>query len=78
MVKFKRYCATVQRRVGINCDWDINSTTQVLEKLEKCKEQIYNAQVYDFSTLYTNLELEDVKTAMKGMLDLIFNESKHS
>ena len=74
MVKFKKYCATIQRRVGINCDWDINSTTQVLEKIEKYKEQIYNAQVYDFSTLYTNLELEDVKTAMKGMLDLIFNE----
>ena len=44
-----------------------------MEKLENFDETIYNAQVYDFSTLYTNLNLNDVKKAMKGMLDLIFN-----
>ena len=72
-MNFKKYCKAIFRRTGINCDWDIDSTKQFLEKLENFDETIYNAQVYDFSTLYTNLNLNDVKKAMKGMIDLIFN-----
>ena len=76
LIGFRKYCKAIYRRTGINCDWGINSTSQFLDKLNN-ETEIYNAQVYDFSTLYTNLELDEVKTAMKGMLDLTFNSDKN-
>ena len=69
---FKRYCKGIYRKRGVNCDWGINSTKQFLEKLQN-KDNIFSVQVHDFSTLYTNLELAEVKKALKGMIELIFN-----
>ena len=69
---FKNYCRGIYQKSGINYDWGIKSTTQILERLQSHRG-VYNAQVHDFSTLYTKLDLNDVKKAMKGMIDLIFN-----
>ena len=69
---FKNYCKGIYRKTGINCDWGIKNTTQFLESLHS-HQGVCNAQVHDFSTLYTKLDLNDVKKAMKGMIDLIFD-----
>lgn len=70
---FSKYCAAIYRNSGINCDWSINSSTQFLEKIKKI--DAFNMQVYDFTTLYTNLDLEVVEGLMNGLIDLIFSES---
>ena len=69
---FKNYCKAIYQKTGINCDWGIKNTTQFLERLHG-HHGVCNAQVHDFSTLYTKLDLNDVKKAMKGMIELIFD-----
>ena len=68
---FTRYCQSVYRNTGINCDWSINSSTQFLIKLQHT--ELYNMQVYDFTTLYTNLDLKVVETLLFEMIDLLFS-----
>ena len=50
----------------------INSTLQFLNKMEK-DDSIKLANVYDFSTLYTNLELNKVKDILFQLVDEIFD-----
>ena len=70
---FTRYCQSVYRNTGINCDWSINSSSQFLVKLQNT--DLYNMQVYDFTTLYTNLDLTVVETLLFEMIELLFNNT---
>ena len=68
---YSKYCNTVYRNTGINWNWSINSSNQFLEKLQHI--DVYNLQVYDFTTLYANLELNIVETLLYEMIDLLFS-----
>ena len=70
---FTRYCNTLYQNTGINANWSISSSTEFLDKL-KCKE-VWSMQVYDFSTLYTNLDLNEVKKSLFELFELLFSES---
>ena len=70
---FSRYCLAVYNNCGINCDWSINSSAQFLDKIQHL--DTYNMQVYDFTTLYTNLNLGVVEKLIFEMIDLIFNNT---
>ena len=70
---FTKYCQTIYRNSGINCDWSINSSSQFLEKLPRV--DLYNLQIYDFTTLYTNLNLNVVETLLFEVIDLLFNNT---
>ena len=68
---FSKYCRTIYKNVGINHDWSINSSTQFLSKIQHL--DVYNMQVYDFTTLYTNLDLGVVGRLLSEMIDLIYS-----
>ena len=69
---FSKYCTTIYRNTGIDCDWSINNSAQFLKKLNRLPN-VFNLQVYDFTTLYTNLELEVVQHLLNEIIDIIFN-----
>jgi hypothetical protein len=69
---FKKYCLTIYNNSGINTFWSIESSTQFLDNIRD--KTIYNLQVYDFTTLYTNLDLKEVENMMSEVIDLIFSE----
>ena len=69
---FKRYCASIFRRTGLNFDWSINSSSEFLNKIKSL--DIWSMRVYDFSTLYTNLNLQDVEASLFDLCNLLFNK----
>ena len=69
---FKKYCLAINNNSGINTFWSIESSTQFLENIRD--KTIYNLQVYDFTTLYTNLDLKEVEDMMSEVIDLIFSD----
>ena len=52
--------------------WSIDSSTQYLETLTT--SDVYNVQIYDFTTLYTKLDLCEVDYMIGEIIDLIFTE----
>ena len=71
--QFKIYCNAIYKNSGVNCFWSIVSTVEFLKRIDNVK--IHNLQVFDFSTLYTNLDQEDVKLHIYSLLELIFNDT---
>ena len=70
--QFERYCDSIYNNSGINPFWSIDSSTKFLDKLKSC--EVYNLQVYDFTTLYTKLELKEVEEMIFEVIDLVFSE----
>jgi len=78
---FKQICnyANMMRKVtGINRNWIILNNEPILECLNNINEngKARNIQTYDFSTLYTNLDLDDIKMALNHTIKLAFRHSK--
>lgn len=69
-IKFKSYCGSIMNNSGFNYFWSICSSGEFLSKIGKMK--INSLQVYDFSTLYTNLDLGYVEESLYGLIDLLF------
>lgn len=67
---FKKYCNAIHNNTGINCFWSINSSLDFLRIINNVN--VYNLQVFDFSTLYTNLDLKHVSEAIFSVIDIIF------
>ena len=70
---FRKYCNAIHSNSGINCYWSIVSSAEFLNKIQNIAA--YDVQIFDFSTLYTNLDHKDVITHISDLLDLIFNDS---
>ena len=70
--KLKADCFKACSETPFNYFLSINSTNEFLTKL-KCLPEVWHARVYDFSTLYTKLNLESVKTNLFQLFDDIFN-----
>ena len=68
----KRYCAAIFRRTGLNFNWSINSSSEFLNRINSL--DIWSMRVYDFSTLYTNLNLHDVESSLFEICNLLFNK----
>ena len=73
--QFRCYCKTTYRNSGFNYDWGINSTKQFLDKLKQYRNNkgVFSAQIHDFSTLYTNFALDEVKKQW-GTYLILFSE----
>ena len=69
--QFEKYCDVIYNNSGINPFWSIDSSTKFLDKMRSC--EVYNLQVYDFTTLYTKLELKEVEDMIFEVIDLIFS-----
>ena len=68
---FFRYCKAIYRHTGINFDWSISSSLEFLKRLNAL--EIWSMQVFDFTTLYTSLDLKEVENALFGLIDLLFS-----
>ena len=70
--KFEKYCEAIYNNSGINAFWSIDSSDKFLDKIRNC--EVYNLQVFDFTTLYTRLELSEVENMICEVIELIFSE----
>ena len=68
---FVVYCKAILQRTGFNFNWSIDSSSQFLDRIKSLN--IWSMQVYDFTTLYTNLNLQDVEISLFGLCDLLFS-----
>ena len=68
---FGRYCKAIFHRTGINCNWSIRSSLEFLDRIKHL--EIWSMQVYEFSTLYTSLDLKDVENTLSDLCDLLFS-----
>ena len=71
--RFSCYCKSIYERTGINYDWSIDNSIQFIEHINNL--DLHNLQVYDFNTLYTNLDLGVIETLVNEMIDIIINKS---
>ena len=69
---FKKYCNSIFNNCSVNPFWSIESSTQFLDTIRSTI--IYNIQVYDFTTLYTNLDLTEVEKMIGEIIQLIYSE----
>lgn len=69
---FKKYCEAIYNNSGINMFWSIDSSSEFLEAIKN--SDVYNIQVYDFTTLYTRLDLIEVENMINEVVDLIFSD----
>ena len=51
-----KYCEKTYEREGINYFWSIKNSTEILNKLKTKGFQASTISTYDFSTLYTTLQ----------------------
>ena len=73
---FKKYCSAIYNNSGINLFWSIDSSQQFLDTFNN--NEVHNLQVYDFTTLYTKLDLREVEDMINEVIDLIYsNQNKY-
>ncbi len=70
---FIKYCDAIHRHTGINFHWSISSSMEFIEKLRE--KEIWSMQVFDFTTLYTKLDLQEVISSLYGIIDLLFSSA---
>ena len=70
---------TINRRTGLNPMLVIDNSEEVLTaitELHNAKVDIRNIQTYDFTTLYTNIPHDDLKTKLKDIIFKVFEDNK--
>ena len=68
---FVKYCEAIRRHTGINYHWSISSSEEFVEKLKDI--DIWSMEVFDFTTLYTKLDLQEVINSLYGIINLLFS-----
>jgi len=63
---------------GINRNWLIKNNKPIIDSLDSINENgvARNVEIFDFTTLYTNLPHSDIKVAMDSVIKLAFKNSK--
>ena len=70
----KRYCEKTHLFTGINRYWVIDNSTTVLEDIRRINNRntARNMEEFDFSTLYTKISQEDLKTKLMCIVEKAF------
>ena len=71
---FVAYCDSIKKNSGFNFFWSVKSSTEFLGKINNINK-VYSVQVFDFSTLYTNLDQQQVVTHLYSLFDIVFNST---
>ena len=69
------YSNMIFKVTGINRNWIIDNNNPLLNCFTNT-DFARNIQTYDFSTLYTNLDHSDIKTALSSVIKLMFKHAK--
>lgn len=70
---FFRYCESIKKNTGYSYFWSVASTQDFLKNISNVN--VHSLQVFDFSTLYTNLDQDAIKHNIFSVLDLTFNST---
>jgi hypothetical protein len=67
--RLQMHCATIYARSGVNQMWILKNSKELLESLEAdFFSQIYSIKTYDFTTLYTTIPHDKLKTGFFGII----------
>ena len=72
--QFKNYCAVIKKNTGLNYFWSIDNSMEFLNKLSTIPIAD-SITTFDFSTLYTNLPLDNIYESLKRLLIKMFKNS---
>ena len=67
-----KYCEKVYENSGINIFWSIKNSTEVLDKFSTLNFHCSAVNTYDFSTLYTSLPHDLIKTKLIALIEKTF------
>ena len=71
--RLQMYCATVYARSRVNQMWILKNSKELLENLKyPIFSQIYSIKTYDFTTLYTTIPHDKLKTRLFNLIDSCF------
>ena len=73
--KIVSYSNMILKVTGVNRNWIIDNDTPLLDCFNKT-DLARNIQTYDFTTLYTNLDHQNIKTALTSVIKLAFMHAK--
>ena len=76
-IQFKNYCKVIYKRRGLNYFWSIDNSVEFLEKLSGVK-RADSIETFDFSTLYTNLPLDNIYDSLERLIIKMFHNSGSS
>ena len=71
---FRNYCNVIKRRSGISHYWSIDNSLEFIDKLSGVKKA-YSIETFDFSTLYTNLPLQEIYCGLELLIIKMFNKN---
>ena len=71
---FVAYCDSIKKNSGYNFFWSVKSSTEFLDNINNC-DKVFSVQVFDFSTLYTNLDQQLVISHLYSLFDIVFNST---
>ena len=74
----KKYCDAIEEYSGTKRWWVIDNNLEVLKMINNINEkhQAKSVATYDFSTLYTNIPLDSLITALLEVINKCFENSK--
>ena len=70
LIHYKQYCSGIYKNTGVNCFWIIDNSMEVLDRLRNINRTSRAKSFYsfDFSTLYTNILHEALKTNIRNLI----------
>ena len=70
----QKYCETVYMRSGINHMWILKNSKDLLDNLQsRSFSHVSSIKTFDFSTLYTTLPHDKIKTRLKETIHKAFS-----
>ena len=70
----QKYCEAVYSRSGINHMWILKNSKDLLDNLKsRSFSQVSSIKTFDFSTLYTTLPHDKLKTRLKETIHKVFS-----
>ena len=74
----QKYCETVYSRSGINHMWILKNSKDLLDNLKsRSFSQVSSIKTFDFSTLYTTLPHDKLKTRLKETIHKAFSHRSY-
>ena len=74
----QKYCETVYSRSGINHMWILKNSKDLLDNLKsRSFSQVSSIKTFDFSTLYTTLPHDKLKTRLKETIHKAFSHRNY-
>ena len=75
----RNYCQTIFNSTGVNSMWIIDNNSKFIDGLRKLSNnnKASSLTVHDFSTLYTNIDLSDLKEKLTLFVTQIFEKSSN-